>query len=315
MSAYDSLIARADAGALIPEEVYPEIFQNAIQNSAFLSRMRKLSNMSRKQERMPVLAALPTAFFRDGDTGLMQTSKVAWENKYLNAEPIDCIIPIPQVVLDDADYDIWGEVRPRIGEAIGIAVDQAIALGTNKPSTWPTPILTGATAAGNVVTIGTGTDLYDDILGEDGVCGTIEQDGYFVDGHIASLDMKSRLRGLRSADGVPIFSANMQSPNNYTLDGSPLSFPLNGFLNGSKVKLISGAFSQAVFSIRSDIQFKILTEAVIQDNGGVIIYNLAQQNMIALVVTLRLAWQIPNPINLAQSDPAKRYPFGILKTA
>ena len=51
-----------------------------------------------------------------------------------------------------------------------------------------------------------------------------------------------------------------------------------------------------------DITWKILTESVIQDGDGNIVYNLAQQNMIALRASMRLAWQVPNPKNSEASD-------------
>jgi HK97 family phage major capsid protein len=312
MPTYNSILDRTDAGALIPEEVYPEIFQSAVQNSAFLSLFKRLPNMSRKQQRMPVLSAMPTAYFVNGDNGLKQTTDQAWANKYLYAEEIACIVPIPEAVLDDADYDIWSEVRPRIGEAFGKVIDAAIGFGTNKPAAWPNGIITDAGTAGNVITLGTGVDLYDDLLGENGVLSAVEQDGFMVNGHVAALTMKAKLRGLRDADGVPIFSANMKEANTYSLDGAPINFPLNGFMNPATALLISGAFGEAVFSIRQDMTFKILTEAVIQDGAGAIVYNLAQQDMVALRAVMRLAWQIPNPINNIQGVEANRYPFGVL---
>lgn len=78
---------------------------------------RRLPNMTRAQLRMPVLSGLITANFVTGDTGLKQTSEVAWQNKYINAAELAVIVPIPETVLDDVDYDVWGEIRPRIVEA------------------------------------------------------------------------------------------------------------------------------------------------------------------------------------------------------
>jgi len=50
---------------------------------------------------------------------------------------------------------------------------------------------------------------------------------------------------------------------------------------------------------------------VITDNGSppVIQYNLLQQDMVALRVTARFAWAIPNPVNRQQPTKASRYPF------
>jgi hypothetical protein len=69
-----------------------------------------------------------------------------------------------------------------------------------------------------------------------------------------------------------------------------------------------GDWSQFVVGIRSDISVKILDQAVIQDNTGTIIYNLAQQDMTAVRLTFRVGWQVSNLLNYDQPTEASRYP-------
>lgn len=314
---YDSQIERSDASALIPEDVSAQIVQGITEQSTILRIARRLQNMPSNQTRMPVLAQLPTAYFVAGDTGVKQTTKLAWSNKYLNAEEIACIVPIPEAVLNDSSYDIWGEVRPRIVEEFGRVIDSAISFGVDAPASWPDDISTGAASAGNSVTIGTGTDLYDDILGEDGLFAAVEEDGYMSSAAIASLAMRGKLRGIRSADGIPIFVRDMQGTTPYTLDGDPIFFPRNGTFNDAlnDEMMIIGDWSQLVYSIRQDMTWKLLDQAVLTDNAGNLIYNLPQQDMVALRAVMRLAWQLPNPITKQNPVEATRYPFARLLAA
>ena len=115
--------------------------------------------------------------------------------------------------------------------------------------------------------------------------------------------MKSKLRGLRSNDGVPIFSTSMQGATQYALDGSPMYFPANGAFDGSVAQLVVGDFSQAVYAIRQDITVKILDQGVIQNpTTKEIEYNLAQQDMVALRVVFRMGWALPNPVTRLDND-------------
>lgn len=312
---FNSVINRTDAQALMPEEVQREIVKNVAEASAVMRVARRLPNMSRKQRRIPVLASLAQAYFVNGDTGLKQTTEMEWTNKYIDAEEIAAIVPIPENVLDDADYDLWSEVRPSIEEALGQTFDRAVLFGTNAPNIWPDDLLTGATAAGHAVTLGTGTDLYDDILAEDGIVAKVEEDGYMVNGHLSSLAMRAKLRGLRDANGQPLFVQSMQTGAGYLLDNAPLIFPRNGSMDASQALMFAGDWDQLVFAIRQDVTFKILDQAVIQDAGGNIIHNLAQQDMVALRVVMRIGWQLPNPINRLNENEATRYPFSVLLPA
>lgn len=305
------IIDRTGAEALIPVQEANEIIQGVVTQSAVLSRGRKLANMTSKQYKMPVLDMLPIAYFVNGDTGQKQTTKQAWDKKFITAEEIAVIVPVPESVLDDSDYDIWGEVKPRIVEAFGGKIDGAVLFDVDKPATWRDGLVTTATKAGSVVTLG--EDLYTSIMGEDGVIAKVESSGFFVNGHMADISMRAKLRGLLDTTGNPIFKSDMQSGTTYSLDGSPMNFPNNGAFDKSKALMISGDFSQLVYAIRQDITFKLFTEGVIQNADGTIAYNLMQNDMIALRAVMRLGWEIPNPINALQKDKTKRCPFSILK--
>ena len=317
---YNSVIDRSDAAALIPQEVSTEILKNVAESNPLLRMARRLPNMSRAQRRLPVMSALATAYFVSGDTSLKQTSEVNWANKYIDAEELAVIVPIPEAVLDDAEFDIWGEVRPELEAAFGVAIFQAVAYGTNIPATWTTNLgaaglLAGATTAGHVVSIADYSDLYEAILGESGsdsgLIGLIEDDGFMSTGHIAHTAMRRKLRNVRDANGQPIFLPSMQNRGQYDLDGSPCEFPMDGSVVSTNL-LTTGQWNQLVYSMRQDITYKVLDQAVIQDGAGNIVYNLAQQDMVALRAVMRLGFALPNPINRKNQTAATRFPFAFL---
>ncbi len=201
--------------------------------------------MTSKQYKMPVLDMLPIAYFVNGDSGQKKTTKQAWDKKFIIAEEIAVIVPIPESVLDDSDYDIWGEVKPRVTEAFGTKIDGAALFGVDKPSTWRDDIVTTATKAGSVVTLGSADPLYDKIMAEEGVLDKVEKCGYLVNGHMADVSMRAKLRGLKNANGDPLFKSDMQGSTQYALDGSPMNFPINGAWDKSKALMVSGDFFAA----------------------------------------------------------------------
>lgn len=294
---------RADAEAIIREQVASNIFQDAPKHSVFLSMAKKLPKMTSNQTRMRVLDFLPTAYWVNGDTGMKQTTRQAWDNVFINAGELAVIVPISDAVLSDAEFDIFGEVTPRVMEAIGQKVDAAVIFGDNRPAEWGLDIISRARQAGNNVSPVTGKDYYDLILGENGVFAKVEDDGYGVTGALAPMNFKSKLRGLRDTTGQPIFKSNMQDVARYSLDGAPITFPENGAFYANIAQLVVGDFSQAVYSIRQDITVKILDQGVIQDpDTKEIIYNLAQQDMTALRIVFRMGWALPNPATRLNED-------------
>lgn len=309
-----NITARTDLSGLIPEPVTREIIQGVTEGSAVLNMGRRLPNMTSKTQTMNVLDMLPTAYFVNGDTGTKQTTKMKWDKKKIVAEEIAVIVPIPEAVLDDADYDIWGEVRPRLVEAFGKAIDGAILFGTNKPTSWRDSVLETCTKAGSVVAAT--PYIYDDILSEGGVVAKVEESGYLVNGIMAAIQMRAKLRGLKDQGGSPIFKTDMQGATPYALDGSPMYFPRNGAFDASKALMIAGDWSELVYSIRQDITFKIFDQGVVQDpSDNSIAYNLMQNDMIALRAVMRLGWEIPNPKTAYNDTMSKYCPFAVYAPA
>lgn len=307
---YDSLIDRSGASALMPDEVAMQMLGAVTEQSSALALSTRVP-MSRKQARVPVLETLPIAYFLTGDTDLKQTTDVSWDNVYLNAEEIACIVPIPEAVLDDADLDVWAQIRPLIEAAVARALDGAIYFGAGKPASWPASITAGAVAAGNVVDIGTnaaaeggfGQDVID-------LFGAVEEDGFEVNGLIAPTRTKGRLRKVRDTTGQRLAEISPTS-----VEGVDVRYPMKGLWPANaaeSVEMIAGDFSASVIGLRQDVTYKMLTESVIQDGTGAIIYNLAQQDMVAMRVVARYGWALPNPINYEQPTAAERYPFAAL---
>jgi len=311
-----AIIERSDAQSLMPEDVSREIIQNITTESIVLSMFRRLPNMIRKQHRMPVLENLPVAGFVDGDYGLKSVSTAKWGDKFISAEEIAVIVPIPEAVLADSAYDIWAQIKPLIVAEFGRVVDAAALFGTGRtPSVianWPSPIIPEAIARGKAVALGTESDIALDI--SEGMA-TVEDSGYDVTGFAAAMRIKSKLRGLRDNSDALLFQPSLTAGTPGTLYGQPIRYPQNGVWDDKTALLLGGDFSQAVYSIRQDVTYKVLDQGVLTDSDGKVLLNFGQQDSVGLRCVMRLGWQIPNPINLMDTNPATRYPFFVLQPA
>ena len=295
-------IDKTNVEALIDTQVANEIFEGVVRESKALSMFRRLPNMTSDKTKLRVLDSLPIAYFVDESTnnGRKNLTKMAWDKKYINAAELAVIVPIKENVLNDTSIDIWSEVKPRIVEAFGKKIDNAIFNGTDKPADWRAGLIPSIVAAGAEVT--EGDNLYSDI---NDVMTKVEESGYNVTGLLGGVGLKGKFRMLTDTTGQPIKGTE--------IDSLPKAFLDNGAWDKTKSILIAGDFSQAVYAIRQDVTYKVLTEAVIQDpSNGDILYNLAQDDMVALRVVMRLGWEIPNPVN-ALNETATRFPFANLK--
>ena len=162
-------IARNKAEALIREQLVNTIQQDVPKSSTVMQLGTRLANMTSNQTKIPVLSMLPLAYWVNGDTGMKKTSKQEWDNVYMTAAELAVIVPVPEAVLADSSFDIMGEVQPRVREAMGAKIDNAILFGGERPTEWTTDVLT--LAAKNKVT---GPIDYAKLLGKDGLFSKVE---------------------------------------------------------------------------------------------------------------------------------------------
>lgn len=323
--AVNNITDRTAADALIPEQVSAEIIKDVVTQSAALQLFKHVP-MSSKTQRQPVLSSFPLAYWVNGDTGLKQTTQLSWANKYLIAEEIAVIVPVPDAVMDDASFDIWGEAKPLLVEAIGRTLDQAVFFGVQKPTSWPAAVAPMALAAGNVYTRGTSTVPKGGIAEDfNQLWGLVEDDGFDITGNVAPRSFRKYLRGARDANGQALLDVTTNS-----LGGEALVYSMPGLWptvnslepsdSGSTsdvgpVQLITGDFTRGIIGMRQDITFKLLDQAVISDSNGAVILNLAQQDSVALRVVIRVAYQVANPLTHSNPNEATRSPFGVMVDA
>jgi HK97 family phage major capsid protein len=304
---YNAIISRTDAAAMVPEEVSNAMLASLSTSGSAALKLGTRIPVARNQTRFPVLSALPTAYWVSGDTGLKQTTEAAWGNKFLNIEELAAIVPIPENVLDDAGFDVWAAIQPLMEEAIARAFDAAIFFDVNAPASFPDAIVTSAIAAANTVSRGTSTAAQGGLYGDySNLLGTLEADGYTPNGAVGNITLKARERSVRDTVGNQIARPADMPEIQWALPGL---WPTGA----GAAELVAGDFTKLVIGVRRDMTYKLLTEGVITDAGGLVVFNLPQQDMVAMRLVFRAGWEVANPINYQQGVEASRYPFAVLR--
>lgn len=295
-----NMITKSDASALIPEQVMEEIFKEAQKYSKVLQLFRRLPNMSSDKMRLKVVDSLPIAYWvnESSNNGRKNTTKMAWDNVYLTAEELAVIVPIKDNVLNDADVDIWEQVKPELTKAIAKKIDQAVLFGVDAPTSFGNGIIPDIISKGKSVTE-TG-HLYSDI---NDVMTAVEESGYEVTGLLGGVSLKGKFRMMTDTTGQPLNTTEIGSLSRAFVD--------NGAWDKTAATLIAGDFNEAVYSIRKDVTFDVFKEGVIQNADGTIAYNLMQDDMSAIRVTFRFGTAIPNPVT-SLDGTENRYPFAAL---
>lgn len=313
------MVTRTEALSLINRQDATEIWQAAPEFSAALRTFRTV-NMGKKQTRYPVIATLPNAEFVTGENppdSQKPSVNVTWGDRYLEAEEIAGIVVIPENVIDDAEpeFDLWAEIRPRIIEAVGYAIDAAVFFGVNAPASWITNgaigLVPAAIAAGNTYVEGTsGVDLAEDI---NQTIGLVEDDGYDAPVGYSRRSLRRRVRGLRDDNGQPIIQRPQDGSNIPSIYGADWQVVGNGAWDNDEATALFGDPRYAVLGLRQDITYKFLTEATVTMlvEGTPTLVSLAENDLIGLRFKMRVGFQTAETIT--RDGGADAFPFAVLR--
>jgi HK97 family phage major capsid protein len=287
-----------DYSGVIPTEMAAQIIQEAAQYSTVL-QLANLVPMGTLINELPIPKTLPRASFVNAAGGRKPFTELALEAQTLRAEEVAAVSAIPDQYLEDAVVNIWGFVRPRLAEAIGLALDDAVLFGTGAPPSYPVGGIVSNTFSQAVAN---GSDAVDAI--NQGMS-LVEAQGLAVTGHAADLTVKGRLRGVRDDMGALLLGeTQVEQTTRPAIYGVPASYTSWPRIT---TDLITGAWNYLMIGVRQDIRYTMDPNAVIADANGAVIVSGFQDNVTPIKVWARFAAAIVRPVT--PRVPAGARPF------
>ena len=279
-----------DYSGVIPTEMAAQIIQEAAQYSTVL-QLANLVPMGTQINELPIPKTLPSANWVAAPGGRKPFTELALQTQVLRAEEVAAVTAIPEQYLEDTAVNLWGWVRPRLAEAIAVAIDRAIIFGVGAPGSFPPG---GIVAPANTFStpVAAGYDAVDMVnMG----MGAVEGRGLAVNGHAADLVVKSILRGQRDLNGSLLMGeTQVDQGARPTIYGVPVAY--NPFAVTTGANFLTGAWQYLMVGIRQDIRYTMDPNAVIADAQGAVVISGFQDNVVPLKVWGRFACAIVRPV-------------------
>ena len=321
-------MAITNKSVVLPVEYGREIIRGLLGRSKALELGRRLPDMRGKTYKLNVNAYLPVAGWvkntqspanaEGSEINRKPISTYAFEGVDIVAEELAVIVPISENTLADVEdfgIELASELQEQVVGAFQEAIDSAVFFGTNSPWANFNGVVVGATSAEATISWNGqgGTSFYEAI---NDAMTLVEQSGYMPNAILGGPTLNSAFRNSITTLGVNVTDQGEIGRLARHID-------LTGGFNESTAFAVVGDFRYLVYAFREDMTMKLLTESVIQDpSTGSILYNLPQQDMVALRFVMRLGFALPNPVNrvsgVLSSDGkyiakgSKAYPFAVI---
>jgi len=289
-----------DFSGIIPPEFSTQIIEEAVRASSAL-QLGNLIPMGTSISNMPIPKTLPTASFVSAVGGAKPWTDIGLQTATLHAEEVAAITAIPDQYLEDSTINLWSYVRPRIAEAIGVALDAAVFWGVGAPATYPVGGLNAVAAPIAAAT----TDAIGTI---NAAMGAVEAGGLNVTGHSADVTVRSLLRGVRTTQNELLLGTQQAGDSVIpTMYGVPITYNTFTQTGGTNADFFTGDFTWLFIGVRQDIRYAMDPSAVVHDGTGKVLISGFQDNQTPLKVWARFGCVIVKPVTVRV--PAGANPF------
>jgi HK97 family phage major capsid protein len=304
----------SDFSALIPLDLGREIIQEAKDQSAVLS-LGRVQRMAAGQQDTPVLSALPSAAFVTAPLFAKPATEIQWSSLRITAEEVAATLPVPNATIDDARFNIWGEIRPALAEAVAKCIDDAVISAVGAPPSFPAGGVLGAAAP--PIQVEDPPDQPDTVQAISDAMSFVEATGLEVSGTAARTTVRGALRNLRSTQGEWLLVPPTGGGALGSLWGNPLAYTKIGFTPAASPDLVVGDWTKLVIGLREDIRFDISTDGVLRNTAtGAVTVSAFQDDVSIMRVYMRLGYAIGRPVvNRPNGTQGVGSPFKSVKLA
>lgn len=267
----DTQFLKDNLAGTVPVEIAREIMKNIIDQASILKVSKKIP-MSSDTMVIPKLVNTGTAgWVAEGEE--ISTTLPTFEYPQLKAKKLAIIVPVTREKINDSVDNVINEVKQAIADMFATAIDTACIFGVN------TPFETNLFSSIGVNKITATSTLNIDISD---CMGLVEDNKYNCSHLLMGTTQKKVLRALAN-DNAFKNSLDLDSAYN-----TPIEYVRNW--DDSKALAITGDFTRSIVGTRENMEYEILKEATIKTGSQSI--NLAQQDMIGIKCTMRMAYLV-----------------------
>lgn len=277
----------------IPDK-YNELILKDVMEGSKVMQLAKYEEMDSKEKKFEYFAKGPGAYWV-GEGEKIKTSKPQWLTAKMVAKKLGVIVPCSRELLSYKVSDFFEKMKPKIAEAFYKKFDDAVILNADNP--FPQSLEESVMESGNSISTGI---TYNNILALEDIL----SDGDFdVNAFISTKKNRSTLRNVQKIENGVVVETLYDRANN-TLDG----YPVVDLKSLEKGTLYAGDFDYMYYGIPYGMSYKISEEAqlsTLTNEDGTPV-NLFEQELVALRVTMDVAFMIVKDTAFAKLEPASR---------
>lgn len=262
-------MAITNASISLPAEISDEIVSNVIGESAVMQLARQIE-LPGHGAVIPVITGDPTAYFVD-EGAVKTNSDATLSAKTMKPRTIAIIEPFSNQFRNDNEA-LYAELVARLPKLLAQRFDQEVFTGT---AVTGFDTLTAASA------VSVNSDVWGGLVS---ARAAVEAADGELNGWAMSNQGITKLLGVKSTDGMPVFAQGVAEKEYGRLIGEPVVKAKKAYAaktsSAAEVLGFAGDWTKAIYGIVNDVQIDIADQATLTTSSGTI--NLFEKNMFAV---------------------------------